>query len=73
VQPIETRSEHRAADIARNVDRFSVIENRQVLMDVKDGAFGRVAADAVDRLAGRHLAARSGRQRERRDSDGCSK
>jgi hypothetical protein len=64
VQPVETPSQNRASDIARDLDGFSVRENRQVLMDVKDGAFGLIAMDAVDRFSGRHFATRGGRKSE---------
>ena len=56
-------SHQRTADILGDADRFPVIEDREVLMDVKHVAFHLIAADAGDGTAGRN-------GRQRREPDG---
>ena len=64
MDPVQTISEHGPADVAWDRERVAAVQDRDVLMDVKDRAFTRIAAYAVDRLARRDLGPRDTRGAE---------
>jgi len=52
VQPIETAGHQGPPHVARHRHGLAPVEQRNVLMDVKDGALHLIAAYTVDRLSG---------------------
>jgi hypothetical protein len=48
VQPVEALTDQRPADVVGDRDRFAVIEDRDVLVDVQHRAFHLLAVNAVD-------------------------